>query len=158
MASFDWPKGLVQRALREGVGATDALRVFRDAGGRIRTQSWYRLYSQAQLEGVMSGREAGANLRSRPTSGEIQTATSRRATGYMQRVTVMGRDAGGNIISREVSFRSNNLVSRQNAINKALALVQGGIEGPEGRERYAMSSVMAGFYSGTFQFEPEALE
>lgn len=157
MAGSNIPRASVQAAIREGANASDALRAYRAAGGSVRTQTWYRLYGQVQLEGVMAGREAGASLRARPTAGEIQQATSVRARGYMQRVTVLGRDSEGNIISRETSFRSDNLVSRQNAINKALALVQAGIEGPEGRERYAMTAVLAGFYSGTFEFQPGEL-
>lgn len=155
MAQYDWPKGLIQRALREGATPTHALSAFREAGGRIRTQTWYRLWGQSEVERARIGPEAGAALHRVPTSSEIQTATSRRARGYMQRVTVLGRDADGNIIARDVSLRPRSPVSRQNAIDKAIALLQAGMETPEGRERYPLRAILAGFYAGTYRFEPE---
>ena len=155
VAIFDWPKGLIQTALREGGSATSALAGFRAAGGRIRTQTWYRLWGQTELERARVGDEIGANPRRIPTSGEIQTSTSRRARGYMQRVTVLGRDADGNVLARDVSLRPGALVSRQNAIDKALALLQAGMETPEGRERYPLRALLAAFYVGTYRFEPE---
>lgn len=152
------PRALAQIAIREGESATGALRAFREAGGSIRTQTWYRLYGQAQLEGVMSGKEAAAPLNRVPTAGEIQPATVPRARGYMQRVTIFGRDDQGNIISRDVSLRTNRLVSRQNAVNKALALVQAGMDDPERRDRYPMQALLMGSYGGTYEFNPEPPE
>lgn len=141
--------------MRENVSATAALKAFRAAGGSIRTQTWYRLYGQAQLEGAMTSKEAGRPLGRIPTASEIQPATVPRARGFMQRVTVYGRDQAGNIITRDVSLRSGRLVSRGNAINKALALVQAGMDDPERRDRYPMQALLMGTYSGTYEFNPE---
>ena len=153
-AGSDWPFSAAQIAIREGANATDALRAFRAAGGSVRTQTWYRLYGQAQLEGAMSGREASAGLARVPVSNEIQTRSVPRATGYMQRVTVFGRTDQGDIVTREVSLRSSRLVSRANAVAKALALVQQGMTDPESRDRYPLRALLLGTYTGTVGFEP----
>lgn len=155
MAREDWPIGALQGAIKSGTSATNALKTFRAEGGTIRTQTWYRLYGQLQLEGVMASKELASPLNRRPTTQEIQTVTSRRARGFMQRVTVMGRDDEGLVIAKDVSLRTNQLVSRQNAINKALALVQNGMEDEETRDRYPLKSLIGGFYQGTYLFEPE---
>lgn len=149
MAEFDLPTGLAQRAIREGVSASDALAKFREGGGRVRTQTWYRLYAQAGLEGLTTSSEIAAPLHRTPVAGEIQTATSRRATGFMQRVTVMGRDAEGNVISQFVSFRTDKPVSRQSAIDRAVSIVG------DAEAEYPIEHVIGGFYTGTFAFEPE---
>jgi hypothetical protein len=155
MAQPAWAKTVAQQAMREGTSATQALRLFREAGGQVRTQTWYRLYGQAQLEGAMASKEFSAQLRRIPTASEIQTATAPRARGYMQRVTVYGRDENGNVITRDVSLRGDRLVSRENAVAKAMALVQAGMEDPEKRDRYPLAALLMGAYQGTFEFAPE---
>lgn len=155
MATILGNRAAAQLAIREGQSATAALRLYRQAGGSIRTQTWYRLYGQAQLEGVTTSKEAAAPLNRVPIAGEIQPAIVPRARGYMQRVTVFGRDEGGNIITRDVSLRSGRLVSRGNAVNKAMALVQAGMDDPERRDRYPMRTLLMGTYSGTYQFNPD---
>jgi len=145
----------VSWAIREGTNATSALRLFRYRGGRIASQTWYRLYGQAQLEGVMASKEAGRPMNRAPLAGDIQTATSRRATGYMQRVVVMGRDKDGLVISRDVSLRGDTLLTRQKAVEKALGLVASGMEDEETRDRYPMTALLGGFYTGTYEFQPE---
>lgn len=156
MASILGNRAAAQLAIREGVNATDALRLYRSAGGSVRTQTWYRLYGQAQLEGALTSKEAAAPLNRVPTAGEIQPATVPRARGYMQRVTVYGRTPEGFIMTREVSLRSTNLVSRGNAVNKALALVQAGMDDPERRDRYPMAALLMGTYTGTYEFNPDS--
>jgi hypothetical protein len=155
VASILGNRAAAQLAMREGVNASQALKAFRAAGGSVRTQTWYRLYGQAQLEGALTSREAGAPLNRVPTASEVQPASVPRARGFMQRVTVYGRTEEGHIITRDVSLRSGKLVSRGNAINKALALVQAGMDDPERRDRYPMVALLMGTYSATYEFNPE---
>lgn len=152
---YDYPKGLVQRALREGESAASTLRAFRAAGGRIRTQTWQRMYAQAQLEGLMTSREFGAQQNRVPTSEFIQKSTSRRAEGLMQRAVVFLRNADGLVISKDISIRTDRLRSRQDVVDKALAIMQGALTDPETSERYAVSAILGGAYTGTFDLEPE---
>jgi hypothetical protein len=155
MAREDWPVGALTAAIKAGQSATGALKAFRESGGRVRTQTWYRLYGQLQLEGATASKELASPLNRRPTADEIQEVTSRRARGYMQRVTIMGRDENGLVIARDVSLRVDALVSRQAAIDKALALVREGMEDEETRDRYPLKSIIGGVYQGTYLFVPE---
>lgn len=154
MAWDSYPRGIVQRAVREGSSARESLRIFRELGGSIRTQTWERLYSQARLEGLQASREVAAPLNRIPSAGEVQTTSAVRATGYMQRVVVMGRTDEGLVIAKDVSIRTDRPVSRQQAIDRALGLVQAGMEDPETRDRYPMRALLGAFYQGTYLFEP----
>lgn len=155
MAREDWPVGSLQSAIKAGRSASAALAEYRAGGGSIRTQTWYRLYGQLQLEGAFASKEAATPLNRRPTAGDIQQVSSRRATGYMQRVTILGRDDSGLIIAKDVSLRPDRLMSRQAAIDQALALVQSGMEDEETRDRYPLKALIGGFYQGTYEFTPE---
>jgi hypothetical protein len=151
----DFPRWVAQIAIREGRNATDALRIFREKGGRVRTQSWYRLWGQAQLEGIQGAHELEAPLHLRPQAPDIQTMSTRRSTGYMQRVVVMGRDSLGYVVSKDVSLRTDRLVSRRTAIKRAVELLNThGGRFPEQSDSEPMS-VIAGFYQGTYELEPE---
>lgn len=154
MAWDSYPRGIVQRAIAEGSSARESLRIFRSLGGAIRTQSWERLYAQARLEGLSASKELGQPLNRIPTSHDVQATSSVRATGFMQRVVVMGRTEDGLIISKDVSIRTDRPVSRQAAIDKALGLVQSGMEDEETRDRYPMSALIGGIYQGTYSFQP----
>lgn len=155
MAAEDFPRWVASVALREGRSATDALRIFREQGGRVRTQTWYRLYGQAQMEGIMGSVEAAQPLHLRPTTEHIQQMSTRRSTGFMQRVVVMGRDSHGLVVSKDVSLRTDTLISRRNAINRAVELLTTHAgRFPEQIDSEPMT-VIAGFYQGTYQLEPE---
>lgn len=144
-----FPSGLVQRAVREGVNATDALRLYRAAGGSVRTQTWYRLYGQAKLELELHGTEAGRPLHLRPTADEIQQRTTRRARGYEQRATVFMRDREtGEVIARPFSQRAEGVVSRRNVIETAIGIFS------DFAAQYDLVPEGA-IYTGTFELVPE---
>lgn len=155
MAREDFPRWVAQTAIREGRSATDALNIFRAGGGKVRTQTWYRLYGQAQLEGIMGAAEIERPMHLRPTTEDIQPMSTRRSAGFMQRVVVMGRDSSGLVISKDVSIRTDRLMSRRNAVNRAVELLttHGG-KFPQAQDSEPMS-VVAAFYSGTYDLEPE---
>lgn len=151
----DFPRWVAQVAIREGRNATDALRLFREAGGSVRTQTWYRLWGQAQMEGIMGSHELQQPLHLRPEAQDIQKMSTRRSSGYMQRVVIMGRDSHGLTISKDVSLRTDQLVSRGTAVNRAVELLttHGG-QFPQAQDSEPMT-VIAGFYQGTYELEPE---
>lgn len=151
----DFPRWVAQIAIREGRNATEALRIFREKGGAVRTQTWYRLYGQAQMEGIQGAHELQQPLHLRPQAPDIQTMTTRRSSGYMQRVVVMGRDSHGLVISKDVSLRTDRLVSRRSAVKRAVELLNTHAgRFPEQTDSEPMT-VIAGFYQGTYQLEPE---
>jgi hypothetical protein len=154
MAWDSYPRAIVQQAIAEGSSARNSLGIFRSLGGKIRTQTWERLYSQAQIEGLQASKELNADLGAIPSAADVQRTSSVRATGFMQRVVIMGRNSEGLVISKDVSIRTDVPVSRQEAIDRALSLVQSGMEDEETRDRYPMRALIGGFYQGTYSFEP----
>lgn len=155
MAKGEFSRWIAQTAIREGRNATDALRMFRALGGSVRTQTWYRLYGQAQMEGIQGAHELEAPLHRIPETQDIQQMTTRRSRGFMQRVVVMGRDSHGLVVSKDVSLRTDKLVSRKTAVNRAVELLttHGG-NFPNAQDSEPMT-VVAGFYQGTYELEPE---
>lgn len=111
------------RALSEGLTPSAGLRAFRAAGGGIRTQTWYRLWGQAEFAGVHVQSEVGQPLNRRPERGTLPTVTTRSKTGIQQRVRVFGRTPEGTIDSRVVTVRTQNGVSRAHAIRLAINAV-----------------------------------
>lgn len=119
------------------------------------TQSWYRMWGEVENERSLSGIETGAPLHLRPTEDEVIPMTTRRASGYMQRVQVITRDAEGNMATKTIDVRTSSLVSRKNAIGKAIGIVEGiTVSGSGGGEQY-YHSVVTGFYGGTYELNPE---
>jgi hypothetical protein len=111
------------RALASGASATAGLAAFRRAGGGIRAQTWYRLYGQAEFAGIARNTEAGAALNRIPERSSLPVVTTRSKTGIQQRVRVFGTTPEGTIDSRVVTIRTQNGISRQNAIRRAIDAV-----------------------------------
>lgn len=152
MAEFDYSRPAVQAALRQGRNPTDALRIFRANGGRVRTQDWYRQVGQAVREKVMDTYELASHPSRIPTAGEIQTMTvPRRGGGYLQRALVVGTTPEGLTITKQVSFRFNRLRSRRYVMEQAKLLLQQ----HGGRFQQAPDSipidVLGAVYQGTYQ-------
>lgn len=122
MAVSDFPVHFISRALREGRTASAALTAYREAGGKVRTQTWYQLYGQAQAAGVHRGQEPTRNLHRRPLASEAITWTTRGAKGVMQQVELYVRERStGLVVTRYYNIRSDKFISRANAIRKAMA-------------------------------------
>jgi hypothetical protein len=156
VAREGWPVSALQQAIRAGESATGALAAYRASGGQIRTQTWYRLYTQLQIEGALQSKELASPLNRRPTAEDLQLATTRHATGFMQRVVVMAEDNNGNIRGLDVSITGAGVVSRRAAVAEALAKVQAGMEDEDTRDRYPFKRVIGGYYQGTYEFQPES--
>lgn len=139
-----------QSAADQRQRATAGLRAFRARGGKIRTQTWYRLYNsdeiqateafttyrtrggtmragtfyrawgQAELEGMVNHPEVLAPLHRRPTT--FTTMQTRSATGIMQRIRIFATDDKGNVHVRDASVTSSQGMSRNNAIREAIEI------------------------------------
>lgn len=138
----------IARALHNGQSATSALRDFRKSGGSMRTQTFYRLYGQAQVEGIHRYDEASRPLNRTPTPDEIQTMTVRRGGGFLHKVVVMTKDASGQIISRTLNITRKTPMTRGNAIRKAMSIVA------DNRDSYGLEPVAA-FHTGVFEMVRE---
>lgn len=114
----------------------------------MRTQTFYRLYGQAQLEGISASAELDRPMHRRPIAGEVQPMTVRRPGGFIHRVTVMGRDADGLVISKRVSLKVDQLMSRRNAIATAISKIADSLD------RYGIVP-LTGFHTGAFELVGE---
>lgn len=134
---------VVQQALTEGLGATAALRVFRAAGGKVRTQSWYRAFGEAERALAEAGSEASANLDARPGWGRIETVHTPKATGYGHIVHVVGVNpkTGEETVS-SITIHATTRLTRRQAVETAVQRVA------ENQERYENRPV-GGVYIGT---------
>lgn len=150
-----YPRGLIHSLVNEGGNPTATLRMFREAGGRMRTQTWYRMWGEVTNERALGGIEEGAPLNQVPGRTETLTMTTRRAKGYMQRVQVVGRDISGNAITKTIDIRTPELMTRSDAIGKATDIVEG-IESATGRQTGSLPvAVLGAFYGGTYLLRTE---
>ena len=155
MASGAYPRSLIHKLAESGASASGALSEFRAAGGKMRTQSWYRMWGEVENERSLGGIETGRPLHLRPTQDEIIPMTTKRASGYMQRVNVVTRDADGIMATKTIDVRSRGLISRKNAIGRAMQIVEGiTTSTSEGAKQY-YHEVVTGFYGGTYELNPE---
>lgn len=155
MAGEAWPRSLIHRLTETDLTASGALKEFREAGGKMRTQSWYRMWGEVENERSLMGIETGRPLHLKPTGDEIIPMTTRRAAGYMQRVQVVTRDAEGNMATKTIDVRSKTLISRKNALRRAEGIVEGITTSTDkGAEQY-YHAVVTAFYGGTYELNPE---
>lgn len=150
-----WPRSLIHKLTEGGLTSTQALAEFRAAGGKMRTQTWYRMWGEVENERSLFGIETGRPLHLKPTQDEIIPMTTRRAAGYMQRVQVVTRDAEGSVATKTIDVRSKTLISRKNAIARAEKIVEGITTSQDkGAEQY-YHAVVTAFYGGTYELNPE---
>jgi len=137
------------QSVLEGLSASAALREYRAAGGHVASQTWYQL--RGQMESFVSEREGIYNepQHLRPTSAEIQTWTTSKASGYVQQVEVLVREREtGQIVSVPYSAVSNKLRSRQAIVRAALDIYS-----DDNAKKYNQQ-VLGAVYTGTFQAVP----
>jgi hypothetical protein len=134
---------LTGQSARAGLGA------YRAAGGRLGSQSWYRLVGEIQAS--LAAREGiyDEPLNLRPVAAEIRTWTTAKARGYIQQVEVLVREkTTGQIVSVPFSVHGRSLVSRRNAIQQALDVYS-----DDNAKRYDQV-VLGAVYTGTYEARP----
>lgn len=146
----DYPRSVARSAIIAGLGPTDALTSFRQAGGRIRTESWYRLYGQERAGFGAKIREQTLPTNRRPASNEVQRYSSRTATGYMQQVELTVRDRRSHLtLTKRFTYRTDTLVTRNRAVTAAIDTYAGASDAYE-------EDILGAAYTGTFELFPEA--
>jgi hypothetical protein len=133
----------------EGKSARQGLAEYRAEGGRIASQTWYRLVGEMQA--MLASREGiyDEPINLRPVASEIQTWTTNKARGYIQQVEVLVRErATGQIISVPFSVSGRSLVSRRNAISQALDVYS-----DDNAQRYNQQ-ILGAVYTGTYEARP----
>jgi hypothetical protein len=141
----DFPFWAAVRTVREGLSARGGLSAYRGAGGEIRDATWYRMVSEARAAIAGREREAGAPLNRMPVADEITQWSTPRARGFIQQVEVAVRDRDtGQVLMLPYSVRGDRLVTRQEAIDEALAHYTP--EGTDGERQVILGALSVGVY------------
>jgi|SRR5712692_4905683 len=136
-------------AATEGRSATSGLARFRQEGGRIANQTWYRMF--AEILHSISNRIGIYNepVYRIPVASEIQRWETNKARGYIHQVEVIARDKiTGEIISIPFSVSSRTLHTRNSVLKAALATYKE--EGESGKNQ----KILGAIYSGTYEAVP----
>lgn len=118
------------------------------------TASWYRMWGEVQNELALGGIETGRNINLRPTTDEILTMTTVRARGYMQRVNVFAKNASGEVFTKTIDVRTDNLIARKNAIKRAEQTVEGFTSTSAVPTGSDVAQVLGAVYAGTYELVP----
>jgi len=138
-------------AILSGLSAREGLKQFRAAGGRVASQTWFRL--TGELQAMLADREGIYNepVNLRPVAAEIKTWTTAKAKGFIQQVEVLVRDRGtGEIISVPFSVQGRSLISRRAAIAQSLEIYSS-----DNAKKYNQQ-ILGAVYTGTYQAVPRA--
>lgn len=141
-----YPAQWALQSVLEGLSARQSLTQFRDAGGHVGNETWFKL--RAEVEAAISNREGIYNepLHLRPTANEIQQWSTVKASGYVQQVEVLVREREtGVIISIPYTSMNRQLRSRQNVVNEALDVYS-----DDNAKKYNQQ-VLGAVYSGTYE-------
>jgi hypothetical protein len=139
-------------SVQEGVSARAGLAAYREAGGHLASQSWYRLVGEIQAS--LAAREGiyDEPLDLAPVASEVKVWSTARAKGYIQQVEVLVREKStGQIISVPFSVQGRTLVTRREAIRQAL-----GVYSDDNAEKYDQQ-VLGAVYSGTYEARPSGV-
>jgi hypothetical protein len=146
------PIGAAQAALASqlaGKSGREGLVDYRASGGRIASQTWFRLVGEMQA--MLASKEGIYNepTNLRPVASEIQVWTTTKAKGYVQQVEVLARDRDtGQIISIPFSVTGRSLVSRRNAMQQALSIYS-----DDNASKYNQQ-ILGAVYTGTYEARP----
>lgn len=133
---------------------TAALRAWRAAGGRIEDKAFYRAFAAARQQLALAPWAQGQDLRFAPTGSEILPEPTVRASGYAQRVMVVGRMRNGQMITRSVYVPTGSApISRAAAIRRAEEFTEGQISS-EGDKATDMMQVYGAVHVGAVRREP----
>lgn len=135
-------------SLNAGLSATEGLRQFREAGGEVRTATWYRLHGEVQAAFGNTLAEAGRPGGRTPTLDETTQWSTVSATGFLQQVEVALRDrSSGEVYFKPYSISGEGLLTRNAAIEQAISSYQ------EGSDEYD-EQVLGAIHVGAYELVP----
>src|SRR5271154_6883383 len=121
MSSAQIPRSLIDLLQREGATSEESYRGYRKLGGNIDANIWQRVWGEVENELSLGSIEQGKPLNQKPAPEDILQMSTKRATGYLQQVTVISTEADGNAITRTFSISTKELLSRANIVRKVIA-------------------------------------
>jgi hypothetical protein len=154
MPSPQIPRSLIDKLVREGANPQESFRGYRKLGGNISSDIWQRVWGEVENELSLGAIERGKPLNRLPQAEDILPMTTKRATGYLQQVQVIMSEANGEVLTKTFSISTKTLVSRQNAIRKAMQIMEEANETGSAKEKYPEREVRLALYGGTYEMNP----
>jgi hypothetical protein len=152
MASIPSVVAAAIKAVKSGLSANAGYRSFQAAGGSIARATWLRTVGEVRRTLSNQLDEASRPLNRRPVASEITPISTKTRSGYIQQVDVYVRNRDtGEVESRPFSWRTQVLVTRQAAVNEALAAFDTGVTGSPDRFN---ETVLGATYTSTLQLNP----
>lgn len=132
------------------MSARAALREYRAAGGSIRDSVWNKIYAEQRVATGAMVEEMTKPLASIPSATEIIPMTTKRREGYLQTLDIFTRLKGTDVVvTKPFMFTGSELMSRGEALSKALTMMQEAVDGGRYEE-----VVLGGVYTGTRAMVP----
>jgi hypothetical protein len=151
MASF--PLWAAIRTVRSRMGTWVGFERYAEQDPTITRADWATAIGQARAALANRVSELTRPLNRRPVAGEMTAYRSRTARGFMQYIDVYVRDRETGLVTAQPwAMRTDSLISRQSAINQALARYEAATL-PEGT--FEGEVVIGASYAGTVYFEPQ---
>lgn len=145
---WNYPLSAAQIAVRDSIPADLAYDVLSTLGMTVSRGDFDRLYGQATLAAHNAPLEMEAELDLIPGAEFIQPRTTVTSTGYLQQTLVTAvNTATGDEIQIPYSIRTDQLISRSEAINAAIASQN--LRAPDYNLR-----VIGAAYTGTYELIP----
>jgi hypothetical protein len=130
------PAGFVAGAVGEGTNATAALNAFREAGGEMRTETWYRLYGEVTDSLGRQSQAAQLNPYSIPDADAYSTWEMGAGGKFATQVQVFFRDQDTGIIG---SSNYTYITDQAHAPGEAEAAAFDEYADPDNASNYAQS-------------------
>jgi hypothetical protein len=154
MQSPQIPRSLIDKLIGEGATSDESFRGYRKLGGNISADIWQRVWGEVENELSLGAIETGKPLNRIPQAEDILPMTTKRASGYLQQVQVIMTEANGEALTKTFSISTRQLVSRANAIRKAMQIMEEANETGTATEKYPDREVKLAVYGGTYEMNP----
>lgn len=111
--------------IRQGIRPTEALRLFRKAGGAIRTQRWFQAFDRLHTEVLRGGHVRFLPMQRRPLHARLPIATGNLRRRYSFQVDVFGTEIGTDRPAvQTVTVSSPDLLTRAELEAQAIEAVR----------------------------------
>jgi hypothetical protein len=154
MPSPQIPRSLIDLLQREGANPEESYRGYRKLGGNISSAIWQRVWGEVENELALGTIERGKPLNQKPTAEDILPMTTKRASGYLQQVSVILTDSEGSAFTRTYSLSTKELMSRARAVRTAMQRLEENMETEGTGSVIEGGEVKLAFYSGTYEMTP----
>lgn len=144
----DFVTGRIPEFLREGYSARQALRAYREAGGRVGNETWFRAWG-AVARGIADRQTVAlAPLNRRPTGEEISPFETKSQRGFLYQVEIQVRSRGSSEVwTTWGSYRTSKLLPYGEALSGAIDHFA------DKADEYG-EVVLGGYVTNVFEMEP----